>query len=66
MVDIESPAWRAKHGVTLDDAERRLDAAFEIEGARLVGELIPGGKDRVPLQAADVLCWYTNAQGPER
>ena len=27
--------------------------------ARLVGELIPGGKDRVPLQAADVLCWHS-------
>ena len=25
----------------------------------LLGELIPGGKDRVPLQAADVLCWYS-------
>jgi hypothetical protein len=26
--------------------------------ARLVGELIPAGKDRIPLQAADVLCWH--------
>jgi hypothetical protein len=25
----------------------------------LVGELIPGTKNRVPLQAADLLCWYT-------
>jgi hypothetical protein len=25
----------------------------------LFGELIPGGKDRVPLQAADLLCWHT-------
>jgi len=25
----------------------------------LLGELIPGGKERAPLQAADVLCWYT-------
>ena len=25
----------------------------------LMGDIIPGGKDRVPLQAADVLCWYT-------
>ncbi len=25
----------------------------------LVGEIIPGGKDRVPLQAADVLCWHS-------
>ena len=25
----------------------------------LLGELIAGGKDRIPLQAADVLCWYS-------
>ncbi len=25
----------------------------------LVGEFIPGSKDRVPLQAADFLCWHT-------
>jgi hypothetical protein len=25
----------------------------------LMGEVIPGSKDRVPLQAADVLCWYS-------
>ena len=25
----------------------------------LLGELIPGGKDRAPLQAADLLCWYS-------
>ena len=25
----------------------------------LMGEIIPGDKDHVPLQAADVLCWYT-------
>lgn len=24
----------------------------------LLGDLIPGGKDRVPLQAADVVCWH--------
>jgi hypothetical protein len=27
--------------------------------APLLGELIPGGKERIPLQAADVLCWHT-------
>jgi hypothetical protein len=27
--------------------------------AKLVGKIIPGSKDRVPLQAADVLCWHT-------
>jgi len=25
----------------------------------LLGDLIPGDKDRAPLQAADVLCWYS-------
>lgn len=25
----------------------------------LMGDIIPAGKDRVPLQAADVLCWHT-------
>jgi hypothetical protein len=25
----------------------------------LVGEFIPGGKERVPLQAADYLCWHS-------
>ncbi len=34
--------------------------------ARLMGELIPGGKDRIPLQAADVLCWHMGrARNPE-
>jgi hypothetical protein len=26
---------------------------------QFLGDLIPAGKDRVPLQAADVLCWHT-------
>jgi hypothetical protein len=25
----------------------------------LLGQLIPAGKERIPLQAADLLCWYT-------
>ncbi len=29
--------------------------------AGLVGRLIPDGKDRVPLQVADLLCWHTQA-----
>jgi hypothetical protein len=33
----------------------------------LIGELIPAGKDRIPLQAADVLCWHTmRAYTPEK
>lgn len=27
--------------------------------SRLVGELIPGEKNHIPLQAADLLCWYS-------
>ena len=27
--------------------------------ASLMGEIIPAGKDRIPLHAADLLCWYT-------
>lgn len=30
MADIKSPKWCAEHGLTQDDAERRLDAAFEL------------------------------------
>jgi hypothetical protein len=34
--------------------------------ARRVGELIPDGKDRIPLQAADVLCWHMGrARNPD-
>jgi hypothetical protein len=28
------------------------------ELSSLVGDLIPAGKDRIPCQAADLLCWY--------
>ncbi len=30
MVDLKNPHWRAKHNITIDDAECRLDAAFEM------------------------------------
>lgn len=40
-----------------------MPSSLESIGAKhlipLLGELIPGGKDRAPLQAADVLCWYS-------
>lgn len=42
--------------------ERLPDALASIGLERLiplVGEVIPGGKNRFPLQAADVLCWYS-------
>lgn len=43
-----------------------LGALGDASLADLVGEIIPGGKDRVPLQAADVLCWHTaRARHPE-
>ena len=38
--------------------EHSLDMIKRPSLKRLIGELIPGGKDRVPLQAADVLCWH--------
>ena len=40
-----------------------LAESFEYSGrsdlAPLIGDLIPAGKERVPLQAADMLCWHT-------
>ena len=34
--------------------------------ASLVGQLVPAGKERIPLQAADLLCWHTaRARHPE-
>jgi hypothetical protein len=36
-----------------------LEALGKPELSKLVGELIPGEKERIPLQAADVLCWHT-------
>lgn len=47
--------FHASMGKTL----KNIDGAKHL--ARLVGELIPGGKDRVPLQAADLLVWHTQA-----
>ena len=38
------------------------DALTKVGLGRLVpllGELIPAGKERIPLQAADLLCWHT-------
>jgi len=43
-----------------------LGALGDASLANLVGDILSGGKDRVPLQAADVLCWHTaRAQHPE-
>ncbi len=38
---------------------RGLEALGQPSLGRLVGDLIPAGKERVPLQAADVLCWHS-------
>jgi hypothetical protein len=54
-----------KHGV-FDEVNEFYDGMAGIltelgspELVDLLGELIPGHKDRVPLQAADVLCWHS-------
>jgi hypothetical protein len=41
---------------TLAQALASIDRAHL---GRLVGQLIPGSKEMIPLQAADVLCWHT-------
>ncbi len=41
-----------------DDIQSSLNECGEARLGKLLGELIPGGKDRVPLQAADVFCWH--------
>jgi hypothetical protein len=41
--------------VTIPAALELLDSGL----ANLMGEIIPAGKDRTPLHAADLLCWYT-------
>lgn len=47
----------------MHDFHEGLSHAFEYIGlprvAKAVGELIPGDKKRIPLQAADLLCWHT-------
>jgi hypothetical protein len=61
-----------KTGVTklIEEFHSHLAPDLEAIGSKhlvpLVGELIPGGKDRAPLQAADMLCWHTGrAYHPE-
>lgn len=56
--------FERKQDVTrrLEDFHSTLPAALQNLGeghlGRLLGDLIPGGKDRVPLQAADLACWH--------
>jgi hypothetical protein len=64
--------WVEQNGKITDyiqDFHADLNRAFTELGrpdlAKLVGELVPVGKDRMPVQAADVLCWHTaRAQNP--
>lgn len=37
-----------------------LTIVGESELIKYMGELIPAGKDRIPVQAADVLCWHAS------
>lgn len=41
-----------------DDIQTILPEFGERNLSELVGELIPGGKERSPLQMADVFCWH--------
>jgi len=47
----------------IQEFHSHLDVNLQAVGcaslAPLVGEMIPAGKDRIPLQAADLLCWHT-------
>jgi hypothetical protein len=65
VVEIKSTVTRyiQEFHANLKDA---LTALGRPHLALLVGDLIPGDKERVPLQAADVLCWFTaRATQPE-
>lgn len=42
-----------------DSLDENFTALGRPDLARLVGELLPVGKDRIPAQAADVLCWHS-------
>jgi hypothetical protein len=58
IVERNGPITRYIHEFHSHLAEA-LTALGSPELADLVGELIPGDKTRAPLQAADVLCWYS-------
>lgn len=58
MIERNGPITRhiGRFHASIEKTLRRdLDRA---DLADLVGDLIPGGKERQPLQAADFLCWY--------
>jgi hypothetical protein len=43
-----------------DTFESGLKHIGHPELAKYLGELIPAGKERVPVQAADILCWHAS------
>ena len=44
---------------------RSMEDMVKPELIPLMGEIIPAGKERVPLQVADVLCWHTRRYSEE-
>jgi hypothetical protein len=57
---VEKNGATTKH---IQDFHSALAQSLEALGnpslARFVGDIIPGEKGRIPLQAADLLCWHT-------
>ncbi|MFP5210016.1 MAG: hypothetical protein ACLGRW_12080 [Acidobacteriota bacterium] len=47
----------------IQEFHRGLGRCFEVmerpDLAKLLGKLLPASKERIPVQAADVLCWHT-------
>lgn len=60
--DVERVDFVVERNGKITDYITRVRAQLirflEPEDARLVGEVIPDGKDRLPLQAADFLLWH--------
>jgi hypothetical protein len=57
---VENNSVITKH---IHEFYKTMPQALESVGAanyvRLLGDFLPAGKDRVPLQAADYLCWHS-------
>jgi hypothetical protein len=56
---IENKTGISDQIVRLQDAFRRAFDKSSPHLGELLGDVIPAGKDRIPLQAADVLCWHS-------
>jgi phosphoglycolate phosphatase-like HAD superfamily hydrolase len=58
LVERKEGVWELKQFYdTFDDALRFVGHEDLVP---LLGEMQPGGKDRAPLQIADMLCWHTS------